>query len=39
MEKYGINEILKPFVEELNYLASVGITVRIQGANRSYTRC
>ena len=29
IEKYGIDEILKPFVEELNQLATVGVTVNI----------
>lgn len=33
IEKYGINEILKPFVRDLNILSSKGISVSAEGAN------
>ena len=36
IEKYGINEILKPFVEDLNQLATVGVSVNISCGNRTF---
>lgn len=36
VEKYGINEILKPFVQDLNILSSRGINVTIDNVIRNY---
>ena len=36
IEKYGINAILRPFVEDLNKLSSSGVNVTVNGSTENY---
>ena len=36
VHKHGLDAILKPFVEDLNVLSSVGITVNVNGVERTF---
>ena len=36
IEKYGLDEIMKPFIQDLNHLSSVGVTVEYDGIQETY---
>ena len=36
IEKYGLNQILVPFVKDLNTLATTGVNITLDGIERTY---